>query len=159
MKQVQFSSKSISHSEHLRQVACHSRSGETLNRNSSIIGCWQPKQIFSSEISELGEVELSVGELEPDPAWCGGVLIIIDRVMILTKCVLNAQGSIKTDWGQPRMWLLSTVMGGFRNHAVYSLKCRLTLQTTWELTTATTKHKVPSWQIPHQYENYSVCVR
>ncbi len=33
-----------------------------------MIGCWQPKQILSSEISDPGEVELSVGELEPEPA-------------------------------------------------------------------------------------------
>ncbi len=103
MKQVQFSSSNTRHSAHTRHAACHSRSGATLKRISSIIGCWQPKQVLNSETSELGEDEFNVGELEPEPVCVWGVW----GEFTTTCCgdwsqgVLNAQCFIKTDLGHP----------------------------------------------------------
>ncbi len=49
-----------------------------------MIGCWQPKQLLNSDISELGEDDVNVGELEPEPVcvWGGVYEVNLLRVVV-----------------------------------------------------------------------------
>lgn len=148
MKQVQFSLRRISHSEHRRQLACHSRSGDTLNRNSSMIGCWQPKQILSSEISDPGEVELSVGELEPEPAGRACVEEVKWLHCVCAQCIRLYKNKLRSPQDVGALHHDGGLQKPFSWH---SLKCRLTLQGTWEVTTATNQYTntlMRTWIIP-----------
>lgn len=52
-KQVQFSSRKMPHSTHLRQEACHSRSGATRRMYWSWIGDPQPTHKLLPDVAEL----------------------------------------------------------------------------------------------------------